>query len=119
MAAVHYVVKPGDTLSEIALHFYGDGNEPFWRRIYNANKTLIGPDPNLIKPGEDLVIPFPSHLPAHYVVKAGDTLSGIALHFYGNGTEPFWKKIYDANKTVIGSNPNVIKPGENLVIPVL
>lgn len=118
MLPVHYIVRPGDTLSAIALHFYGDGNEPYWRRIYDANKNVIGPDPNVIKPGEDLVIPFPSKLPTTYVVKLGDTLSGIALHFYGNGTEPFWRKIYDANKNVIGPDPNLIKPNEKLTIPV-
>ncbi len=118
MIPVHYVVKRGDTLSDIALHFYGNGDAPFWRRIYDANKAVIGPDPNLIRPGEDLVIPFPASLPTHYVVKQGDSLSEIALHFYGNGTEPYWRKIYDANRAVIGADPNVIKPGENLLIPV-
>ncbi len=90
----------------------------YWRRIYNANKSMIGSDPNLIKPGEELVIPFPSKLPTHYIVKEGDTLSGIALRFYGNGTESWCRKIYDANKTVIGANSNLIKPGQDLTIPV-
>ena len=118
MIPVHYVVKPGDTLSGIALHFYGDGAEPFWRRIYKANENVIGPNPNLIKPGEDLVIPFPAVLPAHYIVKEGDTLSTIALEFYGNGTQAYWQQIYDANRNVIGGNPNLIRPGQDLVIPV-
>jgi nucleoid-associated protein YgaU len=87
-----------------------------WRRLYNANKAVIGNDPNLIKPGEVLKIPFGA-LPSRYTVKAGDTLSAIALHFYGDGTEPSWKKIYDANKAVIGNDPNLIKPGEQLTIP--
>jgi len=117
MHPVIYVVKPGDTLSEIAEHFYGNGTEPFWRRIYNANRAVIGNDPNLIKPGEVLKIPFPGSLPARYRVKQGDTLSAIALHFYGDGTEPSWRKIYDANKAVIGPDPDLIKPGEQLTIP--
>jgi nucleoid-associated protein YgaU len=117
MQPVIYVVKPGDTLSEIALHFYGNGTEPFWRRIYDANRPVIGPDPNQIKPGEVLKIPFPGTLPYQYTVKQGDTLSAIALHFYGDGTEPFWRKIYDANRQAIGPDPNTIKPGERLTIP--
>ena len=50
-----------------------------------------------------------------YTVKPGDTLSGIALQFYGNAGR--WKKIYDANIAVIGSNPNLILVGQKLIIP--
>jgi nucleoid-associated protein YgaU len=51
-----------------------------------------------------------------YVVKAGDTLSAIAKKEYGSAAR--WRKIYDANKAVIGSNPDVIKVNMTLVIPV-
>lgn len=46
-----------------------------------------------------------------YTVKKGDTLSGIAKKY--NTT---WQKIYEDNKSVIGSNPNLIKPGQVLII---
>jgi len=49
-----------------------------------------------------------------YVVKKGDTLSGIAAKFPESVT---WQKIYEANRDVIGSNPNRIKPGQTLRIP--
>jgi LysM repeat protein len=52
-----YTVQPGDTLSSIALQFYGDGAEPLWRGIYNANIAVIGPDPNVLTPGQQLNIP--------------------------------------------------------------
>lgn len=52
-----YTVQPGDDLSKIAKKFYGDGSEPFWRKIYEANKALIGPDPNYIEVGWELIIP--------------------------------------------------------------
>jgi|SRR5215469_9438398 len=121
MALVTYVVRKGDTLSEIALHFYGDGTQPAWERIYHVphNRQVIGPDPNLIKPGEVLWIPFPPTIPPNYryTVKPGDTLSEIALHFYGDGTEPSWRRIYDANRQLIGPDPDLIKPGQQLVIP--
>jgi nucleoid-associated protein YgaU len=49
------VVVRGDYLSKIAQRFYGNGN--LWPKIYAANKAVIGPDPNLIFPGQSLVIP--------------------------------------------------------------
>jgi LysM domain len=56
-------------------------------------------------------------LPTVYEVRAGDSLSAIARHFYGSGSELFWRRIYDANRDVIGPNPNLIQPGQNLTIP--
>lgn len=53
--ATSYVVKSGDSLSKIARRIYGDGNK--WNRIYEANKALIGDNPDLIQPGQNLVIP--------------------------------------------------------------
>jgi nucleoid-associated protein YgaU len=50
-------VKPGDTLSSIAQQFYNNGAEPLWRKIYNANNAVIGPDPNQIAAGQELNIP--------------------------------------------------------------
>ena len=51
-----YTVQPGDTLSGIAQRFYGDGNK--YHQIYDyCNRQVIGPDPNLIRPGEVLYIP--------------------------------------------------------------
>jgi nucleoid-associated protein YgaU len=49
-----------------------------------------------------------------YTVAAGDSLSKIAKHFYGNPNE--YMKIFEANKDKL-TDPNVIKPGQQLVIP--
>jgi nucleoid-associated protein YgaU len=49
-----YVVKSGDTLSKIAKELYGDSTR--WREIFEANKDQIK-DPNMIRPGWELVIP--------------------------------------------------------------
>jgi nucleoid-associated protein YgaU len=50
-----------------------------------------------------------------YTVKKGDSLSKIAKEFYGDAKQ--WKKIYEANKDVIGNNPDLIHPGQEYVIP--
>lgn len=50
-----YTVQSGDSLSKIAKKHYGDANA--WKRIYEANKDKIGPNPDLIRPGQRFVIP--------------------------------------------------------------
>jgi len=50
-----YTVQAGDTLWEIAKRFLGNGSR--YPEIYEANKAIIGPDPNLIHPGQVLTIP--------------------------------------------------------------
>lgn len=52
-----------------------------------------------------------------YRVKTGDTLFGIAKHFYGDGN--LWPEIYRLNKATIGDNPRIIRPRTLLKIPVL
>lgn len=52
----------------------------------------------------------------HKVV-AGDTLSGIALKYYGSAAREKWMMIYEANKATIGDNPNLIRAGTELIIP--
>jgi nucleoid-associated protein YgaU len=48
------------------------------------------------------------------VVKAGDTLSGIAQSEYGRWQ--LWPLIYDLNKAKIGPNPNRIQPDLRLMV---
>jgi LysM repeat protein len=49
-----------------------------------------------------------------YTVKSGDTLSKIAKQFYGSADA--YMKIFEANKNQL-SDPDKIKPGQELVIP--
>lgn len=50
-----YTVRPGDNLSKIAKKFYDDSEQ--WELIYARNRQLIGPRPDALKVGMELVIP--------------------------------------------------------------
>ncbi len=60
--------------------------------------------------------PSPKNQNKTYVVKKGDCLWNIAKMFYGDGSK--YTIIYNANKDKI-KNPNLIYPGQILVIPAL
>jgi LysM repeat protein len=51
---------------------------------------------------------------SRYAVRPGDTLSGIAARFAVRGG---WPALYAANRPLIGSDPDVIRPGTVLVLP--
>jgi len=50
--------------------------------------------------------------PAHIVVRRGDSLSGIATRYRIE-----WPGLYEANRGVIGGNPDLLTAGEHLRIP--
>lgn len=50
-----YTVRPGDSLWAIAKLNLGSGSR--WREIYELNSAAIGPDSDLIFPGQELVMP--------------------------------------------------------------
>ena len=58
----------------------------------------------------------PTYIAQHKVV-AGDTMSGLALKYYGSAVREKWMHIYEANKELIGDNPAFIKVGQVLNIP--
>ena len=96
-----YIVKKGDTLSGIASK-YGTTYQEL--AAYNNISN-----PNLIYPGQEIKIPNGEEI--IYTVQKGDSLSSIAAKY---GTT--WQAIYEKNKDVIGSNPNLIRPGQELKI---
>lgn len=90
---------PQGTLEVFELSARGDGTE--------LNKVVVA-----ITFGPALLDPYHGFL--QYTVVAGDTLSGIAQRFYGDGNQ--WPRIYEANRDRIG-NPNLVFPGQVLRIP--
>ncbi len=51
-----HTVESGDTLGKIAKMYYGQANK--YMHIFNANTDKLD-NPDLIHPGQELVIPFP------------------------------------------------------------
>ena len=105
---INYVVKSGDTLSQIAAR-------------YGTTVSIIAeinniPNVNLIYPGQVFRIPYnssggsnpPSQNITYYTIKRGDTLWGISLR-YGVTVNQLvsWNNI---------ANPNLIYAGNTLVI---
>ena len=48
-----------------------------------------------------------------------DTLSGLALHFYGHATPSYWQYIIEVNKDTIGSEVKDYTPGKVIKIAEL
>ncbi|MEU0401891.1 transglycosylase family protein [Streptomyces sp. NPDC006197] len=48
-----YTVTPGDSLSEIARDEHVKGG---WQRLYETNRSVVGDDPDLIRPGQRLTL---------------------------------------------------------------
>lgn len=119
-----YTIQSGDTLSSIALTLYG--SDRYWVEIAQANPSI---DPLKLKPDMVLKLPQAQDLreprnkrsaynrstKSQYTVRAGDNLSTIAHEFYNNSG--LWKRIYNANKSKIGSNPDTLQAGVTLDIP--
>ncbi len=76
-----YTVQQGDTLFSIAQRAYGDANE--WQKIYNANAQVIGGDPNLIRVGEVLYIPFLAPKTCKVTSAAGLNIRASATSNFG------------------------------------
>jgi S-formylglutathione hydrolase FrmB/phage tail protein X len=97
-----YTVVAGDTLSKLALRFYGDAE------LYPLIASASGiDDPGVIDVGQRLVIP---DITRHRVV-AGETLSALALRFYGDAS------LNPLIATVNGiADPSAIDVGQSLVL---
>lgn len=84
------------------------GTNDIYYTLTLAESDTAGDDPdNEERPEDDA-----STLPTTYIVAYGDTLWGIATHFYGKGI--LYKKIASANGI---QDPNVVAVGRKLKIP--
>jgi len=84
------------------------------------------PPPSL--PGQQLPVPADHQgadgNPTTHVVRDGDTMwetTGLALGPLSSPAKiaTTWRAIWDANRSTIGSNPNLLQAGQVLVIPAL
>ena len=64
-----YTVLPGESLWSVTTRLLPAGSSPSeiaqaWPALYHANKDVIGPNPSLIRPGEELSVPTPLTAPS-------------------------------------------------------
>ncbi|REP71539.1 LysM peptidoglycan-binding domain-containing protein, partial [Mycobacterium tuberculosis] len=102
MVSTHAVVA-GETLSALALRFYGDAE--LYRLIAAASGIA---DPDVVNVGQRLIMPDFTR----YTVVAGDTLSALALRFYGDA-ELNW--LIAAASGI--ADPDVVNVGQRLIMP--
>ncbi|MEE2681239.1 MAG: LysM peptidoglycan-binding domain-containing protein [Planctomycetota bacterium] len=128
-----YRVASGDTLSSIAKQWFGAESD--WPRIVAANPGL---EPDRLRIGQELTLPARTAAPpttgrrgsepasggvvaarpspgTRYQVRSGDSLSRIAQEAYGSAR--YWDLIYQANRSLIGSDPADLSLDMVLVIP--
>jgi NitT/TauT family transport system substrate-binding protein len=82
-----------------------------------ATKTKPGAEPEKNQPARTASTrneSANSERPDEYIVVAGDTLSNIALKYYG--AQHNWQRIFEANKGTM-KNPNYIYVGQRLILP--
>jgi S-formylglutathione hydrolase FrmB/phage tail protein X len=97
-----YSVTTGDTLHELASRFYGDAE---LHRVIAGASGIAESSP--VNAGQQLIIPDVTR----YTVAPGDTLSALALRFYGDTA--FYPLIASVNGV---TDPAVIDVGRKLVI---
>ncbi|MBW2672128.1 MAG: LysM peptidoglycan-binding domain-containing protein [Deltaproteobacteria bacterium] len=97
--------EPGDIYFELAMRQ--------WREVKVRTTAQVPPSGSGTVPTR--IRPDTKPVPKVYVVKPGDTIWKIAKLQLGNGSR--WQDIYNNNKEVIGPNPNLIIPGQKLVMP--
>ena len=129
-----HTVASGETMSSIAKRYFGSENK--WTLIAKANPSV---DPSSMKVGAKLRIPSQGAITVatgsgtgttpktagttpgatsaggSHVIASGETLSSLARKYYGSAKH--WRKIYEANKSAIGSDPAALKVGQSLTIP--
>ncbi|TAE49868.1 MAG: LysM peptidoglycan-binding domain-containing protein [Bacteroidetes bacterium] len=108
-------VKDGYVTEENGvLKIGGTTTTPFQKdAMWNKIKEIGGEAPT------DIEATINSEVSEYYhkhVVKAGESLSKIAKHYYGQAN--LYNHIFEANTNIL-KNPDLIHPGQELTIPFL
>lgn len=138
-----HVVRHGETLWDLAEQRLGNGAR--YAELHELNRGVLGPDPGFLRAGTVLrlpPVPDPTSPPEPattagrtdstqdagtegkgrtYTVRAGDTLSSIALKQLGDAGR--YEQIADASRDTVQpdgrrlTNPDHIRPGWILTLP--
>lgn len=96
------------------LKIKGEAKTPYEKNvIWDKIKEIGGSNPSDIR--ADISVTDES-VYARHVVKKGETLGKIAIQYYGKAGK--YQDIFKANTTIL-KNPDLIHPGQELVIPNL
>ena len=106
-------IQNGDVKVENGkLEVRGTASNPYEKNlIWDEIKRVGGESPSDIM--ADIQV-ADSSVFARHTVEGGDTLGKIAKKYYGNASK--YHAIFEANRGLL-DNPDVIHPGQNLVIP--
>ena len=108
-------IQHGDVSEEAGvLKVKGEAKTPYEKNlIWDKIKEIGGEQPADIKANITVADDSVYH---RHVVKSGESLSLIAKHYYGDPMK--YQAIFEANTSIL-SNPDVIHPDQELVIPNL
>ena len=108
-------IKDGDVKEEGGqLKVWGTAATPYEKNLlWDEIKRVGGENPSDIM--ADIKV-ADSSVFARHTVASGESLSKIAKHYYGNAMK--YPTIFEANKHIL-KNPDIIHPGQELVIPNL
>ena len=109
-----YTVVAGDSLSLIAARAYGDSS--LWPRIWEANQTsATSDDPNLIFPGENVLIPLLAERRIPAIINPDSDPNAMFLIINGREIQPVSGRIIRTLDTVANGFSAVIPwiPGED------
>ena len=108
-------IQNGDVSEDAGvLKVKGEAKTPYEKNlIWDKIKEIGGEQPSDIKANITVADESVYH---RHTVKSGESLSLIAKHYYGDPMK--YKAIFEANTNIL-SNPDVIHPDQELVIPNL
>ena len=108
-------IQNGDVTEENGiLKVKGTANTPYEKNlIWDKIKEIGGENPSDIKAN---ITVADESVYARHTVKSGETLGKIAKQYYDNASK--YNAIFQANTNIL-KNPDLIHPGQELVIPNL